>query len=186
MLIGQRLGWGTGSPCAPLRASLLPPGGFLRRIPAAAAVSLRVLLASSAKILEGTWPCCRSIPGKLLCWPRPLVPVTAKAGDELHLPARTLGSGEQTGGDPTAAGLASRGDAFPRHPPACPAFSPLQRWEGNWDGAACVATPAAPRISLPLPSFTPGRLSPAHRSSKYQRCFTLLLHSSTKLFAGSV
>lgn len=39
--------------------------------------------------------------------------------------------------------------------------------------------------SLPSPLATPGlHPSPAH--SKYQCCFTLLLHSSTKHFAGSL
>lgn len=117
-------GLGTGSP------RTAGSGAFLWQIPTAAAVSLRVVLGSSAKILEGSWPRCPCIPGQPLSWPRPLLPVTARAGHELlSLPGPWAVGGTQ-GVTPRWAShscsLGSRGDAFPRQPPACPAVSPAR------------------------------------------------------------
>lgn len=128
MLIGQCLGWGTGSPCT------AGSGAFLWQIPTAAAVSLRVVLGSSAKILEGSWPRCPCMPGQPLSWPRPLLPVTARAGDELLSPPGPWAVGGTQGVIPRWAShscsLGSQGDAFPRQPPACPPS--VQRGELGW------------------------------------------------------
>lgn len=169
MLIGQCLGWGTGSPCT------AGSGAFLWQIPTAAAVSLRVVLGSSAKILEGSWPRCPCIPGQPLSWPRPLLPVTARAGDELlSLPGPWAVGGTQ-GVTPRWAShscsLGSQGDAFPRQPPACPAVSPargagmeLLVWPPQQPLgllshslppplASCLQPTGAANISAVLPSF---------------------------------
>lgn len=78
-------------------------GKFCQQIPTAAAVSLLAMVGSARQNPPG-WlaPLSLPPPAGSLCRPRPPVPVMAKARDELHLPARSLGCGGQTGRCPHA------------------------------------------------------------------------------------
>lgn len=180
-LTGQCLGRGTASPALPFLAGA---GGFLPADSRCRSCVPASVLASSAKILEGAWPRCPSIPGKPCAGQGRWLPSQPRPGRScISLPG-PWAVGSKQGRDP-ALGEAPL-QAWPakvmlsQTPPVCPAFRPVQAprgWQGSWDGAACVASPASPWTSLTLlPSPWPAVCSPQEQQ------ISVLFYPSFALF----